>query len=250
MKREFFLRAIDGIDDEFLIEAFAENQQNKTIAKNRKIYWRWGISVAACLLVGVSVWAAVPSVFMKASDNMAPEAAILPGDVHEEVLFDAAIGIVPTDDADGDLKTEAAENGAVLTETVTENTAAGVPSTYLVSVTAVRFSVYENGEWRSVMKSYPNGLPGGKEVVDDYLAEAGADVRAVSFSVQYTETGCYRVATVVLEADPGEDTLRGLILAVGDITAATYVRVTLADGTILPIDGEAPEEGFDLRRGG
>lgn len=120
MKREFFLRALGGIDDDLLIEAFAENQQNKTVAKNRKIYWRWGVSVAACLLVGVSVWAAVPSVFMKASDNMAPEAAILPGDVHGEVLFDAAVGIVPTDDADGDLKTEAASGSVSMNESLNE----------------------------------------------------------------------------------------------------------------------------------
>ena len=134
MKREFFLRAIGGIEDDLLFEATAEKRQNKINAKNKVLHWRVGAAIAACFVLVVSAWAAVPSVFMKASDNIAPEAEIIAGDVYGEVLFDAASGIVPTDDADH--KSEALENGNVgQNESITEQ-----PVFFIAKITEVNES--------------------------------------------------------------------------------------------------------------
>ncbi len=236
MKREFFLEALSNIEEDLLIEANVEKDKNKTIAENKSRFLLVRIvgSVAACVVLFAGVWIASQGGFGKVMmDNAAPEAALSPDISPAEPEAGDAAGGVLNDGGDYNYKAEAFSSGSAADDVVTEQLQG-------VCVSTVRFSVYKNGKWRDVIRVYPDGLPAAECVVNDYLAEAGSAVRCAGVTLVKTET-----ADVALTRDPGEDTLRGLVLAVSVITGADAVRFTAEDGTLLTIGGEAPAAGFD-----
>jgi len=113
MKREFFLRALSGIEDDLLIEANVEKDGNKAIAENKPLILpiRIAGTAAACLILLVGVWAFLQSGFAKsAMDNAAPEAEIFDA---QSPMEDAVIGGAAADGGHGaDNKAESAGSTA------------------------------------------------------------------------------------------------------------------------------------------
>ena len=250
MKREFFMKAIGGIDDDLICEANAENKtaRKKTIAKNT--LWRTFGGIAAAIVIACGVWTAIEmngmDVFVTAKDeaNHAPDAAYpAEGD---------NAGRAP-EFADGDYYYTA--DDAADTEAAHDTSV----DMWLEPQTHVWYFICQDGVWSDEEISFPDGVPSAEGIANAYLAHIGAEAKCLSVEPitvgeqdmvvgdTVVHTVGVRTVTVVLAGTLTEDELRGLIATVGNFAAAHYVRPVTADGTLYPLNGEAPEEGYKTK---
>lgn len=206
MKSETFLRALGQIDDDLILEADVP-------ASVRFPRWiRTAGTLAACAVLAVGLL--FGGVFLRLSGGMDSAAEMAPA-ADEEIwdgLFDSADGNFFSDKTNS---SSSAPSSPAETET-TLDTGEGV------RVTWWDFRFLENGVWHTERAEYPYGLPGMQNIVSDYLAAAGSDVRCVSAERSVVgekdevigdiivHTVGVTTWTVTLDGDPGEDIRRGL----------------------------------------
>lgn len=208
MKSEAFLRILGQIDDDLILEA------EETPVRRIPAWIRPVSAIAACAVIAVGILAAVPLLWRTGSDSaaeMAPAA--------DEEIFDGLLDQITgnTSNSKTDASTSAAMDPSSPTETAT------VPDTGEgVRVTWWDFRICENGVWHHERVDYPNGFPTMQNLVSDYLAAAGSQVRCVSaersvvgekdevIGELVVHTVGVTTWTITLDGDPGEDIRRGL----------------------------------------
>ena len=250
MKREFFLKAIGGIDDDLVCEAIAKNKPayKKTTAKNK--IWRTCGSIAAAIILACGIWTAIEmggfdvALSSKEEADFAPD-AVTPAE-NNSLKAEAADGnhtYTADDAADSEIALETA-----------------APDIWLAPISRIWYFICENGTWTEEEIVYRDGIPSANVILNEYLARIGSDAKCISVTAEtvgekteqigdmVVHTVGVRTAHVVIEGDLTDDALRGLIATAGNLASAHYVRPVTAEGEILPLDGEAPNEGYNANQ--
>lgn len=244
MKREFFWKAIGGIDDDLVCEAIAEDKPagKKAIVKNK--IWRTFGGIAAAIVIACGIWTAIEMGSFDAALSSKDEADFAPN-------ASAPTDGMKPESADGDYYYTA--DDAADTE-VAFDTAS--PDIWIEPISSVWYFICKDGVWTQEEISFPDGIPSTNIILNEYLARIGSDAKCLSVTVETVgekteqigdmvmHTVGVRTAHVVIEGDLTDDALRGLIATAGNLASAHYVRPVTAEGDILPLDGEAPEEGY------
>ena len=213
MKSDFFLRAVGDIDTDLITQA-------ESYKPGRRIprFMKYAATAACVLFFAAAVLIFAGRMPQKGAENASPEAA----------------ADFPNFSMSGELSDIGPD---------------GKP------VKRICMYFYRDGAWSAREMECEDGAPGASALLDGYLREAGSSVRCISAGFEETaekdgENGKenpagMRTVRVVLSADPGEDTLRGLVNTVlcGGAFDAQYVKIEDPDGA-LTIGGVQQEEGF------
>ena len=236
MKREFFLKAIGGIDDDLICEANAENER-------RRVPWRTFGGIAAAIVVACGVWTAIEMGGLDAHTKAesAPD-AICPtdGDVMNASGGKGDYYYTADDGADTEIAYD------------TSNDLVQVPDT------TAWFFFCKGGVWSEEVRTYQDGVPDAVQLANEYLTAIGAQAKCTSVRVE-TVGATDRVEGDIVSHDVGvrtahvtlvgvltDDELRGFVATIGNRTAAHFVRPVTAEGKVIPIDGTAPDEGYSV----
>lgn len=250
MKREFFMKAIGGIDDDLICEATAENRplRKNGIFKNKP--WRTIGGIAAAIVIACGVWTAAEMGGMDVAFTNKEEANYAPDAVYP--AYGGNNGSAP-ELADGDYYYTADDAADTEIALDTSTDLSVEPQTH------VWYFICKDGTWTDEKIPYENGIPSATDIANDYLAAIGSAAKCLSVEPitvgekdmvvgdTVVHTVGVRTVTVALDGELTEDELRGLIATVGNFAAAHYVRPVTADGVILPLDGDAPEEGYKTK---
>ncbi len=243
MKREFFMKAIGGIDDDLVSEAAAEESK----PKKKPMPWRTLSGIAAAVVIACGVWTAVQ---LTNANDASAENMLSPDMAYPEVGFG--------DDHQYSSKHEIAD-GFMDYEADTEIALDPSYDTEPYIVKDVCFYIYKDGAYNTLTRSYPDGIPDSVTVMNDYLTAIESSARCLSVKIETVgetdrvigdiveHTAGVRTAYVSLEGETSEDVLRGLVSTLRGVAGVDYVRLEDAHGALLPISGDAPEEGFDAR---
>ncbi len=247
MKREFFLKAIGGIDDDLVCEAIAENKPagKKTSVKNK--IWRTCGSIAAAIILACGIRTAIEMGGFDVALSSKEEADFAPN-----AAAPAEDGRFKTENADGN-HTYTADDAAD-SEIALETSS---PDIWVEPISRAWYFICENGAWTEEEIVYRDGIPPANVILNEYLARIGSEAKCISVTAEtvgekteqigdmVVHTVGVRTAHVVIEGDLSDDELRGLIATAGNLASAHYVRPVTAEGVILPLDGEAPNEGYN-----
>lgn len=234
MKSETFLRAVGEIDDALILEA------EKYARRRRVPAWvRWAGTAAACLVLAVGILAAWPR--MKDSAEMAAPEADFSGLADKFYAADAEDVLI--------------ENSASSAAGAPSETVAAadtfLPETALPQPLAGWTFYFCDGKtWRTETRTYPGGVPAMSEILTEYLAAAGTNVRCTAARMEivgekdeYLPGGIVKhtvgVTTwyITLDDDVSEAILMGLTntaLASGVRSSLYQVHVTMPGGTFGP----------------
>ena len=233
MKSEAFMRAVGDIDDALILEA--ESYRRRGVP----VWVRWAGAAAACLVCAAGILAAWPQM-KNASDNAemaAPEAV---GDALYDRYYAA-------DEECAQPESTAASASGKPAETAAPEALDTGAGHYVRERT---FWFREGDAWRKTKQPYPDGLPAMREIVSDYLAAAGAEVRCTAARhetvgekdeilpggiIQHTEG--VKTWYITLDGDVSREILMGLTNTVLDSAANSslyQVHITMPGGTFGP----------------